>query len=38
MVKLSTLLILEKQLNVGTNTVDDLVNVGSKEVWLKLKK
>ena len=31
--------VLEKQLNdVGINTVDDLVNLGSKEVWLKIKE
>ena len=31
--------LLEKQLNdVGINTVDDLVNLGSKEVWLKIKE
>ena len=30
---------VEKQLNdVGINTVDDLVNLGSKEVWLKIKE
>ena len=31
--------IVEKQLNdVGINTVDDLINIGSKEAWLKIKK
>lgn len=31
--------VVEKQLNeVGINTVDDLINIGSKEVWLKIKK
>ena len=31
--------VVEKQLNdVGINTVDDLVNLGSKEVWLKIKE
>ena len=31
--------ILEKQLNdVGINTVDDLINIGSKEAWLKIKE
>ena len=31
--------VLEKQLNdVGINTVDDLINFGSKEVWLKIKE
>ena len=31
--------VLEKQLNdVGINTVDDLMNVGSKEAWLKIKE
>ena len=31
--------VLEKQLNdVGINTVDDLVNLGSKEAWLKIKE
>ena len=30
---------LEKQLNdVGINTVDDLINLGSKEAWLKIKE
>ena len=30
--------VLEKQLNdVGINTVDDLINLGSKEAWLKIK-
>ena len=29
----------EKQLNdVGINTVDDLINLGSKEAWLKIKE
>lgn len=31
--------VLEKQLNdVGINTVDDLINFGSKEAWLKIKE
>ena len=31
--------ILEKQLNdVGINTIDDLINLGSKETWLKIKE
>ena len=31
--------VLEKQLNdVGINTVDDLINLGSKEAWLKIKE
>ena len=31
--------VVEKQLNeVGINTVDDLINIGSKEAWLKIKK
>ena len=31
--------VLEKQLNdVGINTVDDLINTGSKEAWLKIKE
>ena len=31
--------VVEKQLNdVGINTADDLVNLGSKEVWLKIKE
>ena len=31
--------VLEKQLNdVGLNTVDDLINLGSKEAWLKIKE
>ncbi len=31
--------VLEKQLNdVGINTVDDLINLGSKETWLKIKE
>ena len=31
--------VLEKQLNdVGINTIDDLVNLGSKETWLKIKE
>lgn len=31
--------VVEKQLNdVGINTVDDLVNIGSKEAWLKIKE
>jgi len=30
---------LEKQLNhVKINTVDDLINIGSKEAWLKIKE
>ena len=30
---------LEEQLNdVGINTVDDLIDIGSKEAWLKLGK
>ena len=31
--------VVEKQLNeVGINTVDDLINIGSKEACLKIKK
>ncbi len=31
--------VLEKQLNdVGINTVDDLINLGSKETWLRIKE
>ena len=31
--------VVEKQLNeVGINTVDDLINIGSKEARLKIKK
>ena len=31
--------VLEKQLNdVGINTIDDLINLGSKETWLKIKE
>ena len=31
--------VVEKQLNdVGINTVDDLINLGSKEAWLKIKE
>ena len=31
--------VLEKQLNdVGINTSDDLINLGSKEAWLKTKE
>ena len=31
--------IVEKQLNdVGINTVDDLINIGSKEAWLRIKE
>ena len=31
--------VLEKQLNdVGINTVDDLIDHGSKEAWLKIKE
>ncbi|WP_295615782.1 TfoX/Sxy family protein [uncultured Methanobrevibacter sp.] len=31
--------VLEKQLNdVGINTVDELINLGSKEAWLKIKE
>ena len=31
--------VLEKQLNdVGINTIDDLINIGSKEAWLKIKE
>ena len=31
--------VLEKQLNdVGINTVDNLINLGSKEAWLKIKE
>ncbi len=31
--------VLEKQLNdVGINTVDDLINLGSKEAWIKIKE
>ncbi|MBP5699344.1 MAG: TfoX/Sxy family protein [Methanobrevibacter sp.] len=31
--------VVEKQLNdVGINTIDDLINLGSKEAWLKIKE
>lgn len=31
--------VVEKQLNdAGINTVDDLINIGSKEAWLKIKE
>ncbi len=31
--------VLEKQLNdVGINTVNDLINLGSKETWLRIKE
>ena len=31
--------VLENQLNdVGINTVDELINIGSKEAWLKIKE
>jgi DNA transformation protein len=31
--------VLEKQLNdVGINTIDNLINLGSKETWLKIKE
>ena len=31
--------VVEKQLNdVGISTVDDLINIGSKEAWLKIKE
>ena len=31
--------VLEKQLNdVGINTNDNLINLGSKEAWLKIKE
>jgi len=31
--------VLEKQLNdVGINTIEDLINLGSKEAWLKIKE
>ena len=31
--------VVEKQLNdVGITTVDDLINIGSKEAWLKIKE
>ena len=31
--------VLENQLNdVGINTLDDLINLGSKEAWLKIKE
>ena len=31
--------VLEKQLNdVGINTIDDLINLGSKETWIKIKE
>ena len=31
--------VLEKQLNdVGINTIGDLINLGSKETWLKIKE
>ena len=31
--------VLEEQLNdVGINTVDDLIDIGSKEAWLKIKE
>lgn len=31
--------VVEKQLNdVGINTVDELIDIGSKEAWLKIKE
>ncbi|MBR4447090.1 TfoX/Sxy family protein [Methanobrevibacter sp.] len=31
--------VVEEQLNeVGINTVDDLIDIGSKEAWLKIKE
>lgn len=31
--------VLERQLNeVGINTEDDLINIGSKEAWLKIRE
>ena len=31
--------VLEKQLNdIGINSVEDLINLGSKETWLKIKE
>ncbi len=31
--------VLEEQLNeAGINTADDLINIGSKEAWLKIKE
>ena len=31
--------VVEKQLNdVGINTAEDLINIGSKEAWLKIKE
>lgn len=31
--------VVEKQLNdVGINTIDELINLGSKEAWLKIKE
>jgi DNA transformation protein len=31
--------VLEEQLNdVGINTVDDLIDIGSKEAWLRIKE
>ena len=31
--------VIEKQLNdVGINTIDDLMNIGSKEAWLKIRE
>ena len=31
--------VVEKQLNdVGINTVEELINLGSKEAWLKIKE
>ena len=31
--------VLEEQLNtVGINSVDDLIDIGSKEAWLKIKE
>lgn len=31
--------VLEEQLNtVGINTVDDLIDIGSEETWLKIKE
>ena len=31
--------VVEEQLNdVGINTVDDLINIGSKEAWMKIKE
>ena len=31
--------VVEKQLNdIGINTVDELIDIGSKEAWLKIKE